>query len=200
MKTLAAGSAWLSYSSATLPPRPRISSAGSGLLAACYKAFGTVTKTELSIEGRIYFLKENTTKLPDFSKEKSQGSVFADQFDVPPQDFTAGFPGVTSRFEWFRDRLSGIDLRAGRRRVRVQALSDDGSKLYIDGKVVIDMDKVQGMGFGRRQGQPDAGRSPVQAELLPGSGHAAWTALACHAARIGFRTRLPSVGLQQGHG
>jgi outer membrane protein OmpA-like peptidoglycan-associated protein len=108
------------------------------------QAFGTTKKTELSLEGRIYFLPEKTEKLPDFSKAKSQGSVFADQFDVPPQDFTVGFPGVTNRFEWFAIDYQGTIYVPAAGEYAFKLFSDDGSKLYIDGKVVIDMDRIQG--------------------------------------------------------
>src|SRR5512132_3269950 len=58
--------------------------------AACPKppdeAFGTTTKTELSLEGKIYFLPERAEKLPDFAKEKSQGSIFTDRWDIASRD------------------------------------------------------------------------------------------------------------------
>jgi outer membrane protein OmpA-like peptidoglycan-associated protein len=107
-------------------------------------AFGTMKKTELSLEGRVYFLPDTATKLPDFSKEKSQGSIFADQFDVAPQDFTAGFPGVTNRFEWFALDYQGTIYVPATGEYTFKLFSDDGSKLYLDGKTVIDMDKIQG--------------------------------------------------------
>jgi len=108
------------------------------------RAFGTATKTELSLEGRIYFLSEKAVKLPDFAKEKSQGSIFADQFDVAPQDFTTGFPGVTNRFEWFAIDYQGTIYVPATGEYAFRLFSDDGSKLYLDGQVVIDMDKIQG--------------------------------------------------------
>jgi len=145
MKTLAAASGLVALFVGHAPaPPPASAPQASACSRPADKAFGTVTKTELSIEGRIYFLKETATKLPDFSKEKSQGSVFADQFDVPPQDFTAGFPGVTNRFEWFAIDYQGSIYVPAAGEYAFKLFSDDGSKLYIDGKVVIDMDKVQG--------------------------------------------------------
>jgi outer membrane protein OmpA-like peptidoglycan-associated protein len=66
--------------------------------------------------------------------------------DVPVRRFTDGFPGITDRFAWF-----GI-LYTGRFFIEVpgeygwQLQSDDGSRLWIDGKQVIDFDGVHGFG------------------------------------------------------
>jgi hypothetical protein len=61
--------------------------------------FGTKEKTEVSMEGKIYFLPEKSSQLPDFSTLKSVGSIWASEWNITPRSFTEGFPGVTDRFE-----------------------------------------------------------------------------------------------------
>ena len=108
-------------------------------------SFGTKDKTDVSIEGRIYFLPEDTEKLPDFRALKSQGSIYTDKWDVPAREFTAGFPGVTNRFEWFAIDYNGSIYVPAAGTYAFRLNSDDGSKLYLDGKVVVDNDGQHGM-------------------------------------------------------
>jgi hypothetical protein len=74
---------------------------------------------------------------------RPEGVIYTNKLDAPQMSFTAGFPGVTGRFEWF-----AIDYRARRfwiehpGKYRFSLLSDDGSKPYIDGHTVIDNDGV----------------------------------------------------------
>jgi outer membrane protein OmpA-like peptidoglycan-associated protein len=107
-------------------------------------SFGTKEKTAVSMEGKIYLLPENAEALPDFGTLKGEGSIWTSEWNVPVRDFEEGFPGVTDRFEWFAlDYQGSIYIsRAGSYHFRLG--SDDGSKLYLDDKVVIDLDGVHG--------------------------------------------------------
>jgi outer membrane protein OmpA-like peptidoglycan-associated protein len=97
---------------------------------------------DVSMEGKIYFLPEGTGQLPDFSKLKSEGSIYASKWDVTERKFTDGFPGVTNRFEWFALNYQGSIYvpRSGSYKFRLG--SDDGSILYLDDKKVVDNDGV----------------------------------------------------------
>lgn len=131
-------------------------------------AFGTKDKKDVSIEGKIYFLPDNTEKLPDFRALKSQGSIYTDRWDVPAREFTAGFPGVTNRFEWFAlDYIGSIYVPiAGTYAFRLD--SDDGSKLYLDGKVVVDNDGQHGMSESSGSVQLTKGDHPFRLSYFQG--------------------------------
>ncbi len=102
--------------------------------------FGTTVVIPLGLRGDIYKIHHWATHLPDFAKLKPIGSIYTRVLNVPPQNFSQGFPGVTRRSEWFAIDYSG---RFGIRNpgdYRFRLTSDDGSKLYIDGQLVIDND------------------------------------------------------------
>jgi len=60
--------------------------------------------------------------------------------NVPDTNWSAGFPGLRDRFEWFGIEYKGNFrvLHPGRYRFRLD--SDDGSKLWIDDSLLIDND------------------------------------------------------------
>lgn len=102
--------------------------------------FGSATSNSLSLKGDIYYLPEGASSLPDFSSLSPVGSVYATILDIPTRSFTSGFPGVTDRFEWFAIRYTGafnIDKEGD---YAFRLVSDDGSRLFIDGKKIIDND------------------------------------------------------------
>lgn len=104
--------------------------------------FGVTVVDTTGLEGKIYYIKRDSQRLPDFRKMKAKGSVYTSELNVPLQHWRAGFPGVTKRFEWFAIDYHGriwID-RPGD--YRFALVSDDGAKLYIDDQVVIDNDGV----------------------------------------------------------
>ena len=113
--------------------------------------FGVTVVDTTGLEGKIYYIKHDSQKLPDFSKMKAKGSVYTSELNVPLQHWRVGFPGVTKRFEWFAIDYNGrlwIDWPGD---YRFALVSDDGAKLYIDDQVVIDNDGVHGVT--RREGR-----------------------------------------------
>ncbi|MBN2341123.1 MAG: hypothetical protein JXX29_19220 [Deltaproteobacteria bacterium] len=92
-------------------------------------------------EGEVMFIEPNSPKLPaDYSKYDVVSVLYACEWDIPARSFDTGFPGVENQFEWFAIRYSGafgIET-AGSYTFRIN--SDDGAKLYIDGKLVVDND------------------------------------------------------------
>jgi outer membrane protein OmpA-like peptidoglycan-associated protein len=130
---------------AAAPANSPAPSSSDSCAALAPSVFGSKQKTEIGMEGKIYFLPENAEKLPDFSSIKSEGSIYTDNWDIPSRDFTEGFPGVTNRFEWFAIDYNGSIYVPAAGKYTFRLNSDDGSKLYLDGRVVVDDDGVHGM-------------------------------------------------------
>ncbi len=105
-------------------------------------AFGSTQKNPFIFQGTIYFLPVGTARLPDLARLQPVGKIYAATLNISPRSFLEGFPGVTDRFEWFAIDYKGkIYLKKGGT-YTFSLLSDDGSKLLIDGKTVIDNDGI----------------------------------------------------------
>jgi hypothetical protein len=108
-------------------------------------AFGNNLLAGKGLIGRVYELPANTAKLPDFATMQVKSMVLAPNLDVPTRSFSDGFPGVPGGLvEWFGIRFDGklVITEAGDYSFTLG--SDDGSKLYIDDKVVVDADGTHG--------------------------------------------------------
>ncbi len=105
--------------------------------------FGTTVVIPSGLRGLVYHIHHNRTELPNFEKLKPAGpAIYTSSLNLPPQDFKQGFPGVTKRTEWFAIDYSGRFWIADPGMYTFSLLSDDGSKLYIDDKVIVDNDGV----------------------------------------------------------
>ena len=102
--------------------------------------FGTTVVINSGLRGAIYHLHPDTERLPDFRKMKPKGTIYTSSLNIPPQNFKAGFPGVTKRFEWFAIVYTGRFWIAAPGIYNFDLISDDGSKLWIDDQLVIDND------------------------------------------------------------
>ena len=102
--------------------------------------FGVTVVDSSGLHGQIYLIPVDSLTLPNFKKLKPLGSIYTSSLNIPPRAFTDGFPGVTDRFEWFAIDYTGRFWIEKPARYRFALLSDDGSKLYIDKKTVIDND------------------------------------------------------------
>src|SRR5438128_1933545 len=57
-------------------------------------AFGDSKWISNGLKGKIVFLPENTTELPDFRRFGSQGTLYATALNIPSRDWKTGFPGI----------------------------------------------------------------------------------------------------------
>jgi hypothetical protein len=104
--------------------------------------FGTTVVSTAGLQGRVYVLKENTQKLPRFHRMKPVGTIYTNTLNVWPQHFEEGFPGITDRVEWFGIDYTGRFWIENAGQYRFSLLSDDGSKLSVDDKELIDNDGI----------------------------------------------------------
>ena len=88
------------------------------------------------------------------------GSIYTTSLNVWPQNFDEGFPNVTDRFEWFAIEYTGKFWIENSGHYRFSLLSDDGAKLYLNDRVVIDIDGVHDA----RASSGSATRSPRYAQ------------------------------------
>jgi len=104
--------------------------------------FGITVVIPSALQGRIYNIRTNTNKLPNFRKMKPKGTIYTTTLNIPIQDFEVGFPGVTKRFEWFAIDYNGRFWAEKEGDYGFSLMSDDGSNLWIDQELVIDNDGV----------------------------------------------------------
>lgn len=103
--------------------------------------FGTTVVSTTGLQGRVHLLKQNANRLPErMERMKPAGMIYTTSLNVWPQRFEEGFPGLTDRFEWFAIDYTGRFWVEEPGMYRFSLLSDDGSRLEIDGEEMIDLD------------------------------------------------------------
>jgi PA14 domain-containing protein len=115
---------------------PSAGSSAIGLTSGCNDA----DLVDGLLRGTVYSVPLETRQLPDFEALRPVGTICMAGLDVTERRGYPGFPGLRNRFEWFAIDFQGaFDVGAGGP-VHFRLTSDDGSKLYIDGALVIDND------------------------------------------------------------
>ena len=94
------------------------------------------------LRGEIHFLPVGTEALPRFTHRQPTGTLYTTHLNIPPRDFREGFPGLTDRIEWFAIDYTGRFWIEHPGHYRFALSSDDGSKLYLDHRLIIDNDGV----------------------------------------------------------
>ncbi|WPJ95830.1 PA14 domain-containing protein [Coraliomargarita algicola] len=113
--------------------------------------FGTTKKMAYAWEGTVYLFKPKKINRILDEKEKIGGlkdgrrqssKIYNHVLNLPTQNFSEGFPGVTDQFEWFavdfEVKLFWPAKLAGEYEFRLA--SDDGSVLFIDRELVVNND------------------------------------------------------------
>lgn len=150
--------------------------------------FGTTVIESSGLRGNIYFVRPGTDLLPNFKHLKPVGTIYTTRLNIPPRDFREGFPGITGRLEWFAIDYAGRFFVPSRARYRFGVTSDDGSKLYIDGRSVINNDGIHPPLGCEAEVELEPGTHSMRISYMQGPG--ALVALRLFIAREGERWRV----------
>ena len=112
------------------------------LTSGASSIFGQAQEAAFHLKGTIYAIPQGTGRIPDFSTLKPIGTIYASELNIPPTKFDQGFPGVTNRFEWFAIDYKGTMFVPRDGTYTFALVSDDGARLIIDGKTIIDNDGI----------------------------------------------------------
>ncbi|MCF6176201.1 MAG: PA14 domain-containing protein [Victivallaceae bacterium] len=130
--------------------------------------FGTTNFDEFALKGNLYYLQPNTDRLPDFSAMTAIGTIYIPKLDIPKRAFTTGFPGVDKRFEWFGIRYIGAFKLQQGGQYKFRLASDDGSKLWINNKLIINNDGVHSPSSKSGTVDLSAGQHLIQVDYFQG--------------------------------
>jgi hypothetical protein len=112
------------------PPRPAVASRN---------IFGRLATGAL--RGTVYFIPEGTASLPeDLAQFQPVATLYTNELNIPDHDFQEGFPGASERFEWFAIRYEGLFDTPVPGDYAFRIASDDGSRVWVDGQLVVDND------------------------------------------------------------
>jgi len=103
--------------------------------------FGYDEPVQGCFEGQVFPLVANAPSLPTSYESLTPVSVvYACEWNIAPRAWDQGFPGVADRFEWFAIRYAGAFRISVAGEYAFRISSDDGAKVTIDGKLVVDND------------------------------------------------------------
>jgi len=149
--------------------------------------FGSTTPLPYSLRGAVYHIAPWSPMLPNFERSQSVGFIYTYSLDVPTRDYEEGMPGVTDRIEWFAIDYEGDFWIDKPGKYRFNLISDDGSRLTIDGKVVIDNDGIHPTNAVGGSVELAGGNHHIRVSYFQGPGGALALVLEVAAPGQGFR-------------
>ena len=150
--------------------------------------FGTTVVESAGLRGKIYFLPQGTSSIPNFKHLRPVGTIYTTRLNIAPRDFREGFPGITGRVEWFAIDYDGQFFVSSRAKYQFGLVSDDGAKLYIDGRSVIDNDGIHPPSACQAKVELEGGVHSIRLTYMQGPG--LFVALQLVIARPGERWRI----------
>ncbi len=116
-----------------------------------------------------YYPGVKLSQIPDFETLTPFRTFLVANIDVPARNYTEGFPALgVDVLEDFAIRLRGKLKIETAGTYNFTLSSDDGSKLYIDGNLVIDHDGLHGMSNKSGSVTLSAGLHPVEVQYFQG--------------------------------
>jgi hypothetical protein len=98
--------------------------------------------------GNLYDLSdlEIKNRLPDFTKISPIGKIVLDDFAIDKRNYKTGIPGVPKNFnEYFALEFKGLLRISKAGEYGFSLRTDDGARLWIDGKEIINRDGLRSM-------------------------------------------------------
>lgn len=124
--------------------------------------------------GQLYYNGSTLRRIPDFKRMKPVYTFATANLDVPKRNFMNGFPTPQEQnvFENFAIQFRA-KLAINKPGVyEFMLTSDDGSRLYINGKLVVDNDGVHATISRRSHIRLNAGFHPIEIHYFQGPRHA----------------------------
>jgi len=131
--------------------------------------FGTQNNNG-NFKGEVYFIPEKTKKLPDFSKLIKVTTLSTNILNVKTQRFNGQFPGTKLKKDWFAIVYKGQYKAKSPGNYTFRLKSDDGSKLFVDNKLLIDNGGLHNTKAKRGNIQLDAGYHNIEVQYMQGRG------------------------------
>jgi len=107
-------------------------------------AFGDKEWVTEALLGKIYILPAKTYLLPDFETLEAAGNLYTKKIDIPARNWNTTLPGIDSLNEAFGVVYTAQFIAKKPGNYTFRLLSDDGAKLYINKKLLIDNDGIHG--------------------------------------------------------
>ncbi|MBC7659509.1 MAG: hypothetical protein H7249_07345 [Chitinophagaceae bacterium] len=106
--------------------------------------------------------------LPDFASLKKADVVCLDQFNIPQQAWSAGFPSSPARVEYFGIRAVANLIIEKDGNYDFQLNADDGANLYVDGVLQVNDDGQHGMQLANKIVKLTAGKHKIMMDWYQG--------------------------------
>lgn len=132
--------------------------------------FGSNVQYSDSFRGTVFLLPPGATSLPDLSTMKPALALYTRTFEVEPQDFKGlGAPGASLRTNDFAIRYEGFFATKRAGSYHLDLASEDGARVYLDNKVIIDNDGVHVVTYKAADVDLSAGTHLLRVEYFKGS-------------------------------
>ncbi len=159
---------------ATLNSDPSISGSTTLRVLPNDQIFARCTRgnTVFPILADVYQINNTAVKIPNFgnpAEARKITTVCMDNYAVAPRNFDAGFPDVPGLLEWFALNTKTQVVIPQDGNYTFYLNSDDGSRLYIDGALVIDNDGQHQAQSPDPQDSPNSGQKEATIYLAKGN-------------------------------
>ena len=133
------------------------------------KKLGTKKAGLVNLKGAIYLLQNaDEINYESINGLEPVGFIYTQALDYPVRNFEEGFPGVTDRFEWFGIVYTSFFEVSRNGEYKWKLISDDGSRLWIDDKEIINNDGIHAETTGEGSSVLDKGLHKIKVWFFQG--------------------------------